>query len=208
VSANDPNVVPLMACFDPRAPIVRYRTLAFTCGVSFAVYAMSIRSVFGSALACVGLVLMSGSAARSDTIIYAGYYDLSPPSYGNPNPLPSPWVGSPNTAFFGDTTWAVTSEPDTAAVRIENTGPLSITLQAATIGGYTAWDSFIGAGYPIAPGQNVIFSQTTTQFFDGSEKGLVASLISLTWDGVTHNFTDTASILHGFSGENETLPWT
>jgi hypothetical protein len=150
---------------------------------------------------------MSGSAARSATIIYAGYYDLPPPSYGNLNPLPSPWVGSPNTTFFGDAAWAVTSEPDVAAVRIENTGPLSITLQAATIGGYTAWDSFIGAGYVIAPGQNVILSQTTTQFFDGSDKGLVASLISLTWDGVPHNFTDTASILHGFSGENETLPW-
>jgi opacity protein-like surface antigen len=157
-----------------------------------------------AALAAAG----AAGAARAEVIVYAGYYDLPPPNSGNTNPLPDPWVGSANTTFLGDTAYATSSDPDESALRIENTGPNSVTINPGLqIAGYQLWDTFIGAGFVLGAGQNVIFGATNGDNFDGSDQTMTQA-ISVGINGITHNFTDSSSVLVGFPAFDETIPWT
>ena len=153
-------------------------------------------------------VALAGSA-RAEIIIYAGYYDLTA-CCGNTNPLPDPWVNSPNTTFLGDSTYATSSDPDESALRLYNNGGSAVTLdQGATVGVYTLWDALIGAGgFSIGAGQNVILGATNGDNFDGSDIGLVTQDITISLNGVAHHFQDSNSILLGFPTFDETIPWT
>jgi hypothetical protein len=168
------------------------------------------RSILAKALVCGALALTAGLPARADVITYAGYYDLAP-CCGNLNPLPNPWLGSPNTIFLGSTSAFLSpSDPDEAAVMIQNTGPVSVTLSSGiSIGGLTLWDTLIGSGVVIQPNWSVILSGTAFENMDGSDFFLSA-LVALTIDGVAHSYTDSGNVLAGSPNgpSNETMPWT
>jgi hypothetical protein len=168
---------------------------------------MKVQALFLCAIPAI-TSLLSVAEAKADIIVSAGYYDLSP-CCGNPNPVPNPWYGSPNTAFFGSSAEATSGDPDEAAILIQNTGSSAVTLwPGATVGPYTLWDSFIGAGYSIGAGDSVILSGTVTNSFDGSDIGLGGSKVSLTFNGTIYSFTDTENVLGGYPAYDETLPWT
>ena len=159
------------------------------------------------ALALSAAAVMAAGAAHANVVVYTGYYDLTP-SYGNPNALPDPWVGSANTTFLGDTAYATSSDPDESALRIENTGLTAVTINSGLqIGGYQLWDSLIGSGFVLGAGQNVIFGATSGDNFDGSDGG-VTTAISVSLNGVIHNFTDSSGVLGGYAAYDETIPWT
>jgi hypothetical protein len=157
----------------------------------------------------LGMVLAT-TPALADVIVSAGYYDLAP-CCGNSNPLPNPWFGSPNTAFFGSSSLATSGDPDEAAILLQNTGSTAVTLGPGfSVGPYTLWNTFIGAGYSLGAGQYLILSGTSANALDGSDIGLGGSVVSLTINGVNHTFTDTQDILVGSpnGSANETEPWT
>ena len=175
---------------------------------------MSSKSILAKALLSGALVVIAVSAARADIIFYAGYYDVAPTGTAPfTAALPSPWVGSPNTTFYGDTAYATGSDPDESGFMITNTGATSVTLSpGVTIGGLQLWDSLIGAGGTvIGPGTNLILSGTNGGNFDGSDIGLSDAVINLTIDGVAYSYTDSTSILFGSTicgSCDETIPWT
>jgi hypothetical protein len=172
-------------------------------------------SAKAAVIGLVGLASFS-SGAWADVTLSLGYYDLPPPAGGNTNPLPDPWLGSPNTTFLGDTTQASSSDPDESALLVTNNGLVSVTLnQGFTITSgsntFTLWDSLIGpSGLVIQPGANVILSGTNGGNLDGSDIPLTDSTISLSLDGILHSVEDSQSILEGspIGSANETISWT
>jgi hypothetical protein len=172
---------------------------------------MNLKSWLAIVLVCGATVITGSVSAHASTIVYTGYFDLPPPAGGNTNALPNPWLGSPNTTFLGSTSVAGSSDPDEAAVRIQNTGSTAVTLgQGFVMGGISAWDSLIGAGgLVIAPGANVILSGTSTQSTDGSENIFSNAIVKVVIDGKLFNFNDTGVLVAlGLSSANETSPWT
>jgi PEP-CTERM motif len=167
-----------------------------------------VRMSLVGALLAIGL---AGAGARGQTTVSVGYYDL-PPSYGNPNPVPSPWYGSPNTTFLGNTTQAAPypNDPDEAAILFTNIGATAVTLDSGlTVGSLTLWNSLITAGgTSIGPGDSVILSGTIANAFDGSDIPLIDSTISFSLNGTAYSVVDTGSILDGFPAYDETEPWT
>ncbi|MGP0075764.1 MAG: PEP-CTERM sorting domain-containing protein [Bryobacteraceae bacterium] len=165
------------------------------------------------ALFFAAFLALATAGARADVILSVGYYDL-PPCCGNPNPVPNPWYGSPNTTFLGSASEATSSDPDEAALLFTNTGTTAVTLdQGVTVTSgstpYALWDSLIGAGgFSILPGESVILSGTTANAFDGSDLNLVDSTISFDLNGNPYSAVDSASILAGFAAYDETQPWT
>jgi hypothetical protein len=180
---------------------------------------MKIASTLKVALISCGCALSWASLARADVVVSFGYYDLAPSCCGtyNPNALPSPWYGSTNTTFLGDTSLASSSDPDEAAILITNTGLSAVTLDSGFTVNYSGgslqlWNSLIGVGgLSIPAGQNVILSATTNDNFDGSDIPLTDAVVDLTLNGHTYDISDISSILIGFgypSSEDETLSWT
>ena len=116
--------------------------------------------------------------------------------------------------FLGSSSQATSSDPDESAILFTNTGTTAVTLEpgvTVTSGSntYTIWDSLIGAGgLSIGPGDSVILSGTTTNSFDGSDIPLSDSTILFSINGTSYTVTDSASILEGVPGGNETEPWT
>ena len=165
------------------------------------------------ALLFMAFLAVAAAGAKADVILSAGYYDL-PPCCGNPNPVPDPWYGSPNTTFLGSASEATNSDPDEAALLFTNTGTTAVTLDqgvTVTSGGtpYELWDSLIGSGgFSILPGQSVILSGTIANAFDGSDLNLVDSTISFDLNGSPYDAFDSESILAGFAAYDETQPWT
>jgi hypothetical protein len=168
------------------------------------------------------LVLFCAVSSRADTLVSLGYYDLAP-CCGNSNALPSPWDGSANTTFLGNTTLATSSDPDEAAILFTNTGATAVTLGSGvtvTSGANVEelWISLIGAGgFSIAPGASVILSATTAgDNFDGSDIPLTDSTVSFAINGTSYSFVDnncsgcaSGSVLKGWNdGSDETVPWT
>jgi hypothetical protein len=171
---------------------------------------------------CASLLLALGAAARADTQVSLGYYDLAP-CCGNRKPLPNPWFGSANTTFLGSATEATSGDPDEAAILFTNTGATAVTLNSGVTvksgaNSYTLWNSLIGAGgFSIAPGASVILSGTAADAFDGSDLALIDSTISFSIDGTAYSVVDNHcagcagdSVLAGSSNgsANETEPWT
>ena len=163
------------------------------------------------ACACAGLAALAmAGAARADVVVSAGYFDLPPIQGVNTNPLPNPWLGSPNTTFFGNTALAGSGDPDEAALMLFNNGPSPVTLgPGLTIGSIQAWDSFIGAGFSLGSGQSLILSGTTTTSLDGSDIGLSSPTVTLSLNGTSVSFADSGNVFHGFpNSDDETIPWT
>jgi len=191
---------------------------------------MNLGAKFVITIGLLGLLLGAAAEAGADTVVSLGYYDTATDCGSapcNPNAVPSPWYGSPNTTFLGDTSLATSSDPDESAIMFTNTGATAITLdQGVTITSgstvLTLWNSLIGAGgISIAPGDNVILSATTNDNLDGSDIPLTDSTISFSINGTAYSVVDTGhtsgaadgvdgSILAGYylGSADETIPWT
>ena len=67
------------------------------------------------------------------------------------------------------------ADVDSGAFRLDNTGSSDVTVTSALVDGfadgasYQIWDSLIGSGLVIHPGQKAIFAQTNGFNFDTSE---------------------------------------
>jgi len=150
------------------------------------------------------------SSAHADLVLSVGYYDLAPPNSGNTNALPTPWYGSPNTAFDGSVSAATAGDPDESAILLQNTGASAVSLSAISItyGGntYTPWNTYLTQ--TIAAGSAVIFSGTNSFGFDGSDSGVTDATIAYTVDGAYYIANDTNSILFGYPAFDETESFT
>ncbi len=185
---------------------------------------MTLRIFVPITVIAFGLVLTGPlSATRADVIISSGYYDLAPTSGSLPS-LPNPWVGSPNTTFYGstsDVTASTASDPDISGLLIQNTGATSVVLSALSLSfplnvlarATTPNGNLPAGNVTLAPGQNYIFAVG-----DGSDTGLSDQMISLTLNGTSYSFSDATTalapdgVLFGdnpqLAGGDETQPWT
>jgi hypothetical protein len=163
-------------------------------------------STLAGAFAALGLA--AALPANANVVAPAGYYDLAP-CCGNPNALPSPWHGSPNTSFFGSASVATSSDPDESATLLVNAGTTPVTQDSGfEIGSIEAWNGFIGSGFGLAPGKGVILSGTATQDLDGSDMGLTDQTITFDLNGKAYAFQDRSSVLAGYPANDEVLPRT
>jgi hypothetical protein len=163
----------------------------------------------------VAVLLLAPALARADQSLVAvstGYYDLPQGTIPGDLALPSPWINSPNTTFFGDANLATSSDPDEDAILLRNLGSSPVVLSALNIGGAFNLFALDGISGPVSllAGQNYIF-----QGVDGSDLSF-NSYVSLTLDGQAYQYTDLvdpvdypSGVLHGYpTPSNETVPWT
>jgi hypothetical protein len=155
--------------------------------------------------------------------VYAAYQDTEHTGGTAPNP----WIASPNVTFWGDTTDGFY---DTGAIRIDNRGTLPVTLGPgfyvdgfANGARFQLWDSFIGTGFSLLPGQSVILAQTAGRDFDTSDQPIIADpsqrttnqpVIHLIVNGLQETYLDANQILNtgGYdvgnaTGGSESHPW-
>ncbi|MDB5331402.1 MAG: hypothetical protein JWP03_2553, partial [Phycisphaerales bacterium] len=156
--------------------------------------------------------------------VSVAYYDTE---HASP-PAPTPWMGSPNTTFFGNVD--STGVWDGGAILITNPGPGNATIAPglrvdgfANSASFQLWDNNIGTGLVLAPGKSVIFAQPTTGAFDTSDQPIINNpaqrtnnqpVVHITINGQQYNLTDTNQIINtgGFDpgeayGVSESLPW-
>jgi hypothetical protein len=163
------------------------------------------------------------AAVAQPIAVSVAYYDDEHPNAT----LPNPWKGSPNVTFWGGTTDGLF---DTGAVLIRNTSQRPVVIGPGlylnhfadgTI--YQLWDSFIGSGYALQPGQSLILAQTAGRDFDTSDTPIVnipsqrnsfTPLIHITVNGQALVYLDAAQVLTagGFDpgqseGVSESAPW-
>jgi len=96
--------------------------------------------------------------------IFVGYVDEAANNHGSPTAHPNPWNGAPGVIFVGAPVSG--SLFDAGAIRIEATsesGTVSVTGGKVVIGSCT-YEPWPGLNKTVAPGQNLILTQT------GSEK--------------------------------------
>lgn len=168
--------------------------------------------------AMVGLV----PRTMADVAVYVAYMENERPSLFTPDP----WAGSANTIFLGYTG----PDHDAGAILLRNTGSTNVVLgPGATVDGFAngasfqLWDTLIGTGVTIKPGQNLILTETASRNFDTSDQPQLTDVtqrnnaipkIHLTLNGVSRVFADTAQVLNtggidpgdSFS-RNESLQW-
>ena len=185
----------------------------------------SLSTVGKSALALTALAVLlplsrpAYAGPPNNVEVFVGYADQI-----RTNPFfPNPWDGSPNTIFLGSG-----NDYDSGAVRLENIGTTDFTLDpGAHVDGFATgntvqlWDTLIGTGLTVHPGEQVIFTQTADNNFDSSEfvTGNASNpdhaqpVIHLTLDNTAVTFTDTAQVLNtggfdrAYNGTNESLQW-
>ena len=172
-------------------------------------------------IAPVFAALLLRQPAKADVRIYVSYAETERPAIYFPNP----WLGSPNTAFFG----SLGPFYDAGAVLIHNNGPGDVTLgPGAYIDGFLngasfqLWDSYIRSGAVIHPGQNLILTQTSASGsnFDSSDQPIqfapsnAIPLVHLTLNGVAQIFADTAQIINAggydagdINNRDESVQW-
>ena len=167
-------------------------------------------------------VLAAGRSAHAASVTaYVGYADDLRASPFFPNP----WQGSPGVLFLGGS-----ADVDSGAFRLDNSGASDVTLTSALVDGFTngasyqVWDSLIGSGLVIHPGQKAIFEQTASLNFDTSDDAPLATdllpsnaqpKIHVTLNGTLTTFVDSSQVLNtgGFdranfpAGTNESLQW-
>jgi len=163
-----------------------------------------------TATALFSLAGTTVAVAGSTVEVSTGYYDLPQGTIAGDLALPNPWLGSPNTTFYGDASlgW----DPDENGVLLRNLGSAAVTLSALTIGG--TFDLFaldnIAGPITLLAGQNYVFAGV-----DGSDENF-AGFVSLVLDGHAYQYADAfdstlypEGVLHGYpSQRNETVPWT
>jgi regulation of enolase protein 1 (concanavalin A-like superfamily) len=163
------------------------------------------------------------STVQEPIAVSVAYYDDEHPNAM----LPNPWNGSPNVTFWGGTTDGLF---DTGAILISNTSKRPVVIgpglhlnNFANGATYELWDSFIGSGYTLQPGQSLIAAQTAGRNFDTSDTPIVNSpsqrnsftpLIHMTVNGQALVYVDAAQVLTagGFDpgqseGVSESAPW-
>lgn len=171
-------------------------------------------SCFLLATAVLGCLMSSTNAVRADFIVSTGYSE-GKGTGGSPVP-PSPWYGSANTSFYGnssDISAAKSSNPDLSAVLIQNTGTSSLTISDVKL---TKFDLFTRAGLTspvtLGVGDYAIFAAG-----DGSDEPLIKQTVTFNIDGNTYSAADAITkaapngVLFGntpFVNGVETIPWT
>jgi fibronectin type 3 domain-containing protein len=159
----------------------------------------------------------------SGVAVYVGYYD---DEHANAV-VPNPWNGSANTTFWGGTT---DGHYDAGAIRLFNYGTDPVTLAPGVfVNGFAngatfqLWDAFIGSGFTLQPGQNLILTQTTSGNFNTSDQPTIADptlstgnqpVVHLTLGGHAGSYVDVGQVLNtgGFDpnsayGTNESAAW-
>lgn len=177
----------------------------------------------------VGLVALALSAGSADAAplvtVSLAYYDNE---HASPT-IPNPWLGSPNTTFFGSN--ASNGIFDTGAILVTNSGPGNTVIGFGLIvdgfangASFRLWDGQLAGGLLVSPGASVIFAQPTDGAFDTSDQPIIADptqrtnnhpVVHITIDGTRYNLTDTTQVLNtgGFDpgnayGISESRPWT
>ncbi len=164
-------------------------------------------------------------------VVYAGYADcpLVRKCYGkkitNPR-FPSPWYGAKSFTFVADKSVVDVKDdddPDTSAIRIDNTGSRALTISKVSVKGCgsSAFDIWGTAPfkypYKIAPKKTDVFSSTSGNNFDGSEDCSSAPTVTVTVNGVSHSYADdvanagAGAIVGGaYAADDgdESTPWT
>jgi hypothetical protein len=176
-------------------------------------YSVVVSNSFASVTSGAALVAVPVPDAGTNVAVYTGYYDLPPfPGEGGSDlPLPSPWFGSANTAFYSNGI-NPTNDPDVSAILLLNLGPSIVVLSNANIGGTVNLFTFdsISNNVLLAPNQFAVFVGP-----DGSE-ATFTDVVNLTINGTLYSYTDAgdaiffpSGVLHGFpSATDETVPWT
>ncbi len=180
------------------------------------------------ALGAAALLLGAAQVHAGSYSVYVGYADdLRPSPF-----FPTPWDGSPNTQFIGNT--AFPTQYDSGAIRIDNTGASAIVINGVNVSmpwsGYNSGDIWgFGGGITIQPGHSLILAQTSGENFDTSDYGVTqpvgsplpdgetthASHVDVTVDGLSAvTYLDTGHVLTtgGFdlallNNSNESLQW-
>jgi hypothetical protein len=165
-------------------------------------------------LACLSL-----TPARADVIVYVGYAE----NERTPIFFPNPWIGSPNTTYLG----YGGPDFDTGAILFQNTGPGDVTISPGVYAdGFTdgskfqLWDTLIGHGVTLHPGQNLILAGTESRNFDSSDHPIQTTpdsskpVIHVTINGVARTYVDSGQVLNTGGLDvgngllrNESLQW-
>jgi len=180
----------------------------------------------GLAIAIGSLLPVSPLTAAPIVKVSVAYYDTEHTSPSTPNP----WLGSPDTTFFG--TPDGNGIFDTGAILLTNTGTADSTISPGLqVGGFAngatfqLWNQNITPnGLVLHPGKSVIFAQPGSGLFDTSDQPIISDPnlrtndqphVYVTIDGRLYNFTDLTQVLNtgGFDpGEayhvSESRPWT
>ncbi len=118
--------------------------------------------VSGTATSSVSVAFPTGPMIS----VFAGYYDTHHDD-SFLQPKPSPWQGSPNTAFVG-TPDSSSGGWDTSAVMIANGGSAALTGVLVTVdigtNHFAVWSA-----QTIPAGQSLVLAQTAFENFDGSD---------------------------------------
>ena len=185
----------------------------------------SVLAVMAMLAGLVALTTLSVSVAHAATSykVFTGYANFrTEPRF--PNPWPDAGGNLPaNTVLFGDSTSAVTPNPDQSAVRIDNTSSVPIVVNDVSVQCSNA--SFDlggpGAGAPLAAGNTLI--DVGTAKLDGSDACSAPVTVTVTLDGVAATYQDNqaagnagGSGIHGsptvvdVNGNDtmESTPWT
>ncbi len=141
----------------------------------------------------IGLGSIYLPPAHADVTVYAGYADNSLPTQN----FPSPWQSSPHTLFLGD----AGPTYNAGAFLLHNDGPGNVTLSPgafvdglANTPAFPLWDTLIGTGVTLHPGDNLILTQTAPgNFATAALSGTPA--LHLTLNGIQRTFPDTAQVL-------------
>jgi hypothetical protein len=169
---------------------------------------ISMLAVAAAAFFCI-------APAQATYVVQVGYAD----GLRGVGFFPSPWSGDPGVDLFAGTTAA---GPDEGAIRIDNTGVGSITINdiSVTLNPGTGpvvidlWTGILGAGFVLPAGHTAIFTATANYNFDTSDFpftdighncvtsptpdancGINAPLVDVTVGGVLTSFHDTGHVL-------------
>ena len=169
------------------------------------------------ALMVLGLAAVPAQASIE---VQVGYADELRPSPFFPNP----WQGGSGVALFAGGASTLT-DYDAGAIRVINNGGSAVSIQDLVVSGfgdgssYQIWGGFLGTGFSLAPGMSAIFTQTVSYNFDTSDNqgggpATAVPVVTLTVDGVTTSFNDTAQVLNtegtdhlAAAGLNESHGW-
>jgi PEP-CTERM motif len=113
------------------------------------------------ALALVVLLTLVALPAMADYQVYVGYAD----SLRASGFFPSPWFGSPNTIFIGNTGAGL----DSGAIRIVNSGATILTINSIDYHQSSGADFNLWPPTVLLPGQQLIVDQTVFYNFDSSD---------------------------------------
>lgn len=181
----------------------------------------------GLSIAAGGPATAGATAAAVRYKVYAGYADCpAAPStcsgsvVTNPN-YPNPWFGAPGVTFEADPTVVdpgKDGDPDTSAIRVDNTGTEPITIESLSVvctnNTFDLWGTAPYAyPYTVAPGAKIVFSSTNGDNFDGSDICAAGPSVSIEVDGATKTYADDVAnsgrgAIPGYPGYDESTPWT